>query len=63
MWQAPDIHDVATEVSQCLSKADTSSAFRVIVRFLEFYDKADRPSRESMCKGNEVVDYRLSMKN
>jgi hypothetical protein len=46
MWQAPDIQDVATEVGQCLTKGDTSSAFRVIARFLEFYDKADWPTRE-----------------
>ena len=48
MWQAPDIQDVATEVGQCLTKVDTSSAFRVIARFLEFYDKADWPTRERM---------------
>ena len=48
MWQAPDIQDVATEVSQCLTEGDTSSAFRVIARFLEFYDKADWPNRERM---------------
>jgi hypothetical protein len=36
MWQAPDIQDVATEVGQCLTKGDTSSAIRVIARFLEF---------------------------
>ncbi len=48
MWQAPDIQEVATEASQCLTKGDTSSAFRVIARFLEFYDKADWPTRERM---------------
>ena len=41
MWQAPDIQDVATEVGQCLTKGGMSSVFRVIARFLEFYDKAD----------------------
>ena len=48
MWQAPDIQDVATEVGQCLTKGDTSSAFRVIARFLEYYDKAGWPTRERM---------------
>ncbi len=48
MWQAPDIQEVATEVGQCLVKGDTSSAFRLIARFLEFYDKADWPNRERM---------------
>jgi hypothetical protein len=48
MRLAPDIEDVASEVSQCLTKGDTSSAFRVVARFLEFYDKADWPTREGM---------------
>lgn len=50
MWQAPDIQDVSIEVRQCLAKGDTSSAFRVIARFLEFYDRADWPTRERMVK-------------
>ena len=49
-WQAPDICAVATEVEQCLTAGETGSAFRVIARFLEFYDKADWPSRERMVK-------------
>jgi hypothetical protein len=48
MWQAPDIQEVAREVEQCLMKSDTSAAFRVVARFLEFYDKADWPTRERM---------------
>jgi len=48
MWQAPNIQDVATEVGQCLTKGDPGSAFRVVARFLEFYDKADWPTRERM---------------
>ncbi len=48
MWQAPDIQEVATEVGQCLVKGDTSSAFRLIARFLEFYDKADWRNRERL---------------
>lgn len=48
MWQPPNIQDVATEVGQRLTKSDTCSAFRVIARFLEFYDKADWPTRERM---------------
>jgi hypothetical protein len=43
---APDIEDVASEVSQCRTKDDTSSPFRVVARFLESYDKADWPTRE-----------------
>lgn len=48
MWQAPDIQDVASEVRRCLTENDTSSAFRVVARFLEHYDKADWPTRERM---------------
>lgn len=50
MWQAPDIQEVSIEVGQCLAKGDTSSAFRVIARLLEFYDKADWPTRARMVK-------------
>jgi hypothetical protein len=48
VWQPPDIQEVATEVGQCLVTSDTSSAFRLVARFLEFYDKADWPNRQRM---------------
>jgi hypothetical protein len=48
MRLAPDVEDVASKVSQCLTKGDTGSAFGVVARFLEFYDKADWPTRERM---------------
>lgn len=48
VWRAPNIQNVSVEVRQCLTDGDTSSAFRVIARFLEFYDKADWPTRERM---------------
>jgi hypothetical protein len=47
-WQAPDVHEVATEVLHCLTKGDTSRAFCAVAQFLEIDGKAAWPTRNRM---------------